>query len=114
ADQLADRAHGADVQPAARLWRRGHTDQRDIRRGGGSRAILGGAEPPPAHHRGDERNETRLGHGRRPGPHHRHAGRLTSTPITSWPARARHAAVTHPTCPRPKTLTNSHAGGLPS
>src|SRR5437868_6565587 len=29
---------------------------------------------------------------------------LTSTPITSWPAFARHAAVTDPTYPRPKML----------
>ena len=30
---------------------------------------------------------------------------LTSTPTTAWPALARHAAVTHPTYPRPNTLT---------
>src|SRR6266545_4948434 len=30
---------------------------------------------------------------------------FTSTPMTSWPARARQAAVTHPTYPSPKTLT---------
>src|SRR5439155_14626950 len=30
---------------------------------------------------------------------------LTSTPITSWPAFATQAAVTHPTYPSPKTLT---------
>src|SRR6266566_3234570 len=30
---------------------------------------------------------------------------LTSTPTTAWPAFARQAAVTHPTYPRPNTLT---------
>src|SRR4051794_3330391 len=30
---------------------------------------------------------------------------LTSTPITSWPSRARQAAITAPTWPKPKTLT---------
>src|SRR5215470_18327820 len=30
---------------------------------------------------------------------------FTSTPTTAWPAFARQAAVTHPTYPRPKTLT---------
>src|SRR5262250_1610989 len=30
---------------------------------------------------------------------------LTSTPTTVWPAFARQAAVTHPTYPRPNTLT---------
>src|SRR5688500_11158389 len=30
---------------------------------------------------------------------------LTSTPMTSCPAFARHAAVTHPTYPSPNTLT---------
>ena len=30
---------------------------------------------------------------------------LTSTPTTSWPCLAKHAAETQPTYPRPKTLT---------
>jgi hypothetical protein len=30
---------------------------------------------------------------------------LTSTPITSWPSFAKHAAETHPTYPSPKTLS---------
>src|SRR5689334_1237914 len=32
---------------------------------------------------------------------------LTSKPITLWPLEARHVAVTDPTYPNPKTLTES-------
>src|SRR5262249_22345697 len=40
---------------------------------------------------------------------------FTSTPTTAWPAFARQAAVTHPTYPRPNTLTRitKHLPTLP-
>src|SRR5207245_2511407 len=38
---------------------------------------------------------------------------LASTPVTSCPARARQAAVTHPTYPSPNTLTRTASPHLP-